>query len=165
MRATAKTSQLQIRVSPAQKAAIQREARQAGMDLSAFVLHRLLPVAATRFQVLTAACVEESGLRFALAELNSFLAGLGAGELRDAVASRPQRALAPIQANYIAAMVECACARSRIAPPAWTGEIAPLSEPLFGSELQSLRLYLLTHSPPAFRRRNIFIDASIGAQV
>ena len=165
MRAAPKTSQLQIRVSPAQKAAIQREARQAGMDLSAFVLHRLLPVAATRFQALTAACVGEDDRRFALAGLNTFLAGLGAGELRDAVAARPQKALAPIPANYIAAMVESACARSRVAPPAWTGEIAPLAEPLFGSELQSLRLYLLTHSPPAFRRRNIYIDASIGAQV
>jgi len=29
----------------------------------------------------------------------------------------------------------------------------------------SLRLYLLTHSPAAFRRRNIFIDATVGAQV
>ena len=43
--------------------------------------------------------------------------------------------------------------------------IAPLASPVFGSKLESLRLYLLTHSPPPFRRRNIFIDASIGARV
>ena len=45
------------------------------------------------------------------------------------------------------------------------GAIEALSEPEFGSQLQSLRLHLLTHSPPPFRRRNIFIDTSIGGQV
>ncbi len=28
----------------------------------------------------------------------------------------------------------------------------------------ALRLYLLTHAPAAFRRRNIFVDATIGAR-
>lgn len=79
--------------------------------------------------------------------------------------SAPTAPLAGIQANYIAAMVESACARCAIDVPTWTGQIAPLASPYFGSQLESLRLYLLTHSPPAFRRRNIFIDASIGAQV
>ena len=41
----------------------------------------------------------------------------------------------------------------------------PLAEPVFGSDLMSLRLYLLTHSPAPFRRRNIFIDASVGFRV
>jgi hypothetical protein len=36
---------------------------------------------------------------------------------------------------------------------------------VFGSTLVSLRLYLLTHSPPPFRRRNIFIDATVGSSV
>ncbi len=165
MSATPKSAQLQIRVSPAEKAAILRAARRAGMDMSAYVLDRLLPPAATRFQELTAACAEADGARFALAELNSFLAGLGAGELRDAVESRPPVGLSAMHANYIAAMVEYACAHHGIAPPRWASAIAPLVEPTFGSELASLRLYLLTHSPPPFRRRNIFIDASLGARV
>lgn len=165
MRATSKTAQLQIRVSPAEKAAIQRAARRAGMDMSSFVLGRLLPAAAGRFQELVAACREDSGRRFALAELNSFLSGLGAGELREAVAAPLPAGLAATEANYIAAMVEYACAQRDIVPPAWTGAIAPLATPVFGSELESLRLYLLTHAPPPFRRRNIFIDASIGARV
>jgi uncharacterized protein (DUF1778 family) len=165
MSTSPKTTQLQIRVSPAQKAAIQRAARRVGMDMSAYVLGRLLPVAALRFHEVTAACAEETGARFALAELNSLLSGLDAGELQDAVASPPQADLPAIQANYVAAMVEYACAQRGIAPPLWVGAIAPLASPVFGSELRSLRLYLLTHSPPPFRRRNIFIDASIGAQV
>jgi hypothetical protein len=44
-------------------------------------------------------------------------------------------------------------------------ETPPLAEPAFGTTLQSLRLYLLTHSPAPFRRRNLFIDASIDDQV
>ena len=165
MNAGPKTAQLQIRVSAAEKAAIQRAARRAGMDMSSFVLGRLLPASGARFQKLAADCANEAGLRYALAELNSFLSGLGAGELADAVAAPLPPDLGAYPANYIAAMVEYACAQRRIAPPAWTAGIAPLVSPAFASGLESLRLYLLTHSPPPFRRRNIFIDASIGARV
>ncbi|HSD53043.1 MAG TPA: DUF1778 domain-containing protein [Burkholderiales bacterium] len=164
MAVSAKSAQLQIRVSPAEKAAIQRAARRAGLDMSAYVLARVLPVPARRFQDLTEACRDSQGGRFALAELNSWLAGLGAGEIQEAVAS-PPHGLTPYFANYVAAMVEYACGRHGIAPPAWTRTIAPLTEPAFGSTLMSLRLHLLTHSPAPFRRRNIFIDASVGARV
>lgn len=160
-----KTAQLQIRVSPTQKAAIQRAARRAGMDMSTYVLQRVLPEAAGRFAEITAACAGADLPRFALAELNTLLSGLGATELRDAVAMPPARGLAPLQANYVAAMVESACANHGIAPPAWTRSIAPLVDPEFGSALKSLRLYLLASSPPPFRRRNIFVDAGIGSQV
>jgi hypothetical protein len=160
-----KTAQLQIRVSPAEKAAIQRAARRAGLGVSAYVLNRLLPAAEQKFHALTGACAELAGARFALAELNSFLSALGAGELRDAVTLPPAPGQTSRLANYIAAMVESACARRGIAPPAWTVAIPPLAEPSFGTDLESLRLHLLTHSPPPFRRRNIFIDASVGAQV
>jgi len=164
MPATAKSTQLQIRVSPAEKAAIQRAARRAGMDMSAYVLARVLPAQARRFQELAEACRDPQSARFGLAELNSWLAGLGAGELQDAVAAPPP-ALAPYLANYVAAMVEYACAQHGIPPPAWARLVTPLAEPVFGSALTSLRLHLLTHSPPPFRRRNIFIDATVDARV
>jgi uncharacterized protein (DUF1778 family) len=164
MSAATKSAQLQIRVSPAQKAAIGRAARRAGMDMSAYVLARLLPAPARRFQELARACADSRDASFALAELNAWLASLGAGELQDAVASPPPR-LTPYLANYVAAMTEVACARKDIAPPSWSRAIAPLAEPAFGSALTSLRLYLLTHSPAPFRRRNIFIDASVGSRV
>jgi hypothetical protein len=164
MSATAKSGQLQIRVSPAQKAAIQRAARRAGLDMSAYVLARVLPAPARRFQELTEACRDPQGARFALAELNAWLADLGAGELQEAVASPPP-GLTPYLANYVAAMVEYACGRHGVALPAWARSITPLAEPVFGSALMSLRLYLLTHSPAPFRRRNIFIDATMGARV
>jgi hypothetical protein len=102
---------------------------------------------------------------FALAELNSFLSGASASELRDAIAAAPTAKLTPYLANYIAAMVEYACQQRGVAVPAWVRTIEPLTEPTFGSALPSLRLHLLTHSPPSFRRRNIFIDSSLGDRV
>jgi hypothetical protein len=119
---------------------------------------------ARRFRELTEACADPHGVRFALAELNSWLASLSAGELQEAVSSPPPH-LTPFLANYVAAMTEYACVTNGVAPPSWVNATAPLAEPVFGSDLMSLRLYLLTHSPAPFRRRNIFIDASVGFRV
>jgi hypothetical protein len=161
----AKTSQMQIRVSAGEKAAIQRAASRAGMDMSAYVLSCVLSVPAAEVRDCVLKCAAAASPRFALAELNSLLASLTAGELRDAIAAPLPPGLSAFLCNYIAAMVESACAQRAVAVPAWTRSIAPLAEPAFGSDLQSLRLYLLTRSPPAFRCRNIFIDATVGDQV
>jgi len=160
-----KTAQMQIRVSANEKMAIQRAAAQAGMDMSAYVLARVLSVPAAQFQDCVQDCADSASSRLALAELNSLLSDLTAGELRDAIATPPRRGLSPFLGNYVAAMVEYACARRAVAVPQWTRSIAPLAEPMFGSQLQSLRLYLLTHSPPPFRTRNIFIDSTLGDRV
>jgi hypothetical protein len=120
---------------------------------------------AAQFQDCVRDCADSASPRLALAELNSLLSGLTAGELRDAVATPPSPELSSFLANYIAAMVEYACARRSVAVPKWTRAIAPLAEPVFGSELQSLRLHLLAHSPPPFRARNIFIDSSLGDRI
>jgi uncharacterized protein (DUF1778 family) len=165
MRTSSKTAQMQIRVSADQKTAIQRAAARAGMDMSAYVLAQVLPVPATQFRDCAVACVVSDSPRFALAELNSLLSALTAGELREAVAAPPPEGLTPFLANYIAAMVEHACAKRSMVVPAWTHSIPPLAEPVFGSDLRSLRLYLLTNSPPPFRGRNIFIDSTLGDQV
>jgi hypothetical protein len=160
----AKTEQLQIRVSRAEKAAIRLAAAQAGLDASTYVLSRVLPAPAAEFQRCIEACAGPEP-RFALAELNASLVGFTAGELRTAVAEFPAAGLSAFLRNYIAAMVEHICARRAVAVPGWVRAVKPLSEPAFGSELQSLRLYLLTQSPPAFRCRNIFIDSSVGERV
>ena len=160
-----KTEQLQIRVSRGQKAAILRAAESAGMDMSAYVLGRVLPERTAEFRRVVEACAEPQAVRFALAELNSLLSSLTAGELRDAVSEPPPTGLTSYIQNYVAAMVEYACVRRNVPVPEWTRRIAALAEPVFGSQLQSLRLYLLVNSPPPFRARNIFIDATIGDQV
>lgn len=165
MAATTKTTQLQIRLTRAEKTAMQQAARRAGMDLSAYVLSRVHTPAAAQFVRCLAGCRELESARLALAELNTLLSGLTAGELSDAVRLPPPHGLSPALENYVAAMVEQACGQAGVAAPQWVAAIRPLAEPFFGSTLGSLRLYLLTHSPPAFRRRNLFIDATLGAQV
>jgi hypothetical protein len=124
-----------------------------------------MPSPTVQFRDGVAACAGPASPRFELAELNSLLSGLNAAELRDAIAVPPAPGLGPFLSNYIAAMVEYACARRSVAVPAWTGSIAPLTEPVFGSELKSLRPYLLANSPPQFRARNIFIDSTVGDRV
>lgn len=133
--------------------------------MSAYVLSRVLAMPAIEFQQCVHAVATQASPGFALAELNSLLSKLTPGELRDAVAMPPSVALVPFHANYVAAMVEYGCGRCAIAVPAWTRAVVPLSEPVFGTTLQSLRLYLLTHSPAPFRNRNIFIDSTLGARV
>jgi hypothetical protein len=160
-----KLTQLQIRVSAQEKAAIRSAARRAGVDMSAYVLSRVLSVPASEFEQAVSSLRGSEAPSFGLAEINSFLSRLTAGELRDAVASLPALHLPPFIANYLAAMVESACEKRRIPVPAWARAIAPLDEPAFGSALASLRLYLLMHSPAPFRRRNIFIDSSLGDRI
>jgi uncharacterized protein (DUF1778 family) len=158
----AKDGQLQIRVSAAEKKAIRQAAARAGMDTSSFVRARLLPPAREAFQRLAVALAEQPEDRsFLLAEINDLLSPLGPAGLRDAIADPPPL-LEPFLANYLAAMVETAAHRAGIAPPSWTSDVAPLTEPVFGTLLPGLRLHLLLRAPPAFRRRNIFIDASVG---
>ena len=165
MNKPAKSEQLQIRISRKEKTAILRAAKRAGMDMSSYVLSRVLSVPVVQFRTAVEACVGTTSVRFALAELNSLLSTLTAGELRDAIAEPPPSSLTPFVHNYIAAMVEYACAKRAVAVPGWTRGVPALAEPVFGTALQSLRFHLLTHSPPPFRARNIFIDATVGGRV
>jgi hypothetical protein len=160
-----RSEQLQIRVSPAEKTAIRRAAEHAGMDMSAYVLGRALPTPAMRLHACIEDCAGPAPSSFGLAELNTLLTSWTAAELRDATATPPTTALTPFLANYIAAMIEQACEQRSVRVPHWVRAVAPLPEPVFGSALMSLRLHLLTHSPAPFRRRNIFIDATLGDRV
>jgi hypothetical protein len=164
MSRASKTTQLQIRVSKTEKSALKRAASRSGLDLSAYVLGRVNSRPHEEFQ-LAVRVVGQGDARFALAELNTLLSGFTTAELREAVAHGLPTTLSPYLANYIAAMVEMACARRQVELPPWVQAVPPLPEAAFGSTLQSLRLHLLTHSPAPFRRRNIFIDASIDDRV
>jgi uncharacterized protein (DUF1778 family) len=160
-----KSSQIQLRVSPPQKAALQRLAREAGLSVSAYLLSRALPPARLRFDELVRALARQEERRFALAEINDLLAGLAPIELAEAVGGAEPGGLSPYLQNYLAAMVELAAQRQGVAPPAWTGAVEPLAEPSFATDLPGLRLHLLRSAPVAFKRRNLFVDASIGDRV
>lgn len=164
MRPSIKTQQLQIRVTAREKRAIQRAAQRAELDMSSYVLSRVLSQPALQFRAAVAAILRTDE-RLALAELNSLLSAWTVAELTDAVAEAPSGQLTRYLANYIAAMVETACARHGIAAPEWVRSVAVLEAPVFGSSLLSLRLHLLSNSPAAFRRRNIFIDSTLGDRV
>jgi uncharacterized protein (DUF1778 family) len=164
MAARAKSAQLQIRVSRAEKSAIERAAKRAGMDMSRYVLSRVLSVPAAQFQKhANAAASDEPS--YGLAEINTLLTELPAADLEEAVAEPPTAALTPFVGNYIAAMVELACGRRNISLPRWTRAVPPLDEPWFATQALALRHYLLTRSPAPFRRRNLFIDSTLGARV
>ena len=162
----AKTGQLQIRISAEDKARIQRRAKRAGMNVSEWVLQRLLPPAESEFQELCGElAVRPESRRYSLAHMHDFFARLGPRDFSLAVREPPAVRLPALEANYVAAMIEYAAHDKEVRPPDWIAAVAPLAEPWFGVPEQSLRLYLLTNSPPPFRRRNLFIDSSVGDRV
>jgi uncharacterized protein (DUF1778 family) len=162
-----KDDQLQIRVSPEQKRAIKRQADRAGMSMSEWILHKLLPSAEATFQGLVAgiasAAPEERG--YAFAELLDWIDSVAAAEFEAGVGEPPEAELDPYWANYVAATVEQAAALKHVKVPSWTRDVPPLDRPVFGSSLKSLRLHLLVNAPAAFARRNIFIDSAVGRRV
>ena len=160
-----KTRQLQIRVTSTQKSAIKRLARRAGQSVSGYVLSRLLPEERVRFGAILSALREDGEWRFVLAELNDFLADLSASEFDDAIADAELQGLSPLLRNYVAAMIEQTAARMGADPPAWTADVEPLDKPHFPVPFRSLRPHLLRVAPVAFKRRNIFVDSTVGDRV
>lgn len=162
----AKTGQLQIRVSAAEKARIQCCAQRAGMNVSEWVLRRLLPPVESEFQELCAELAARPEARsYGLAHLHDFLARLDPRDFSLAVREPSTTPLPEFEANYVAAMIEYAAHGKGVRAPGWTGNVPPLKVPWFGAPEQSLRLHLLTNSPPPFRRRNLFVDSSVGDRV
>ncbi|MEX2528583.1 MAG: DUF1778 domain-containing protein [Gemmatimonadota bacterium] len=160
-----KTEQLQIRVTPAQKAALRRAASAAGEDLSAWVLSRALPPTHDRIAAIMTALQSDESRKFALAALNELLVELTSVELEAAFHDMVPPDLSPFVSNYVAAMVEQAAAMKGSKPPTWVRSIPPLEMPHFGSDLAGLRPYLLAAAPVPFRRRNIFVDSGVGDRV
>ena len=100
-----------------------------------------------------------------LAEFHDFFNRLERREFSLATQYPPGAQLPPFAANYLAAMLEYTAAAKNVPAPVWVKDVEPLDMPWFASSLLSLRLHLLTHSPPAFRRRNLFVDSSVGSRV
>lgn len=165
MKKQVKTSQLQIRVSPQEKKALKDAAISMGMDLSSYILERLLSENKRKFQALCAEISKAEENSVFLAALNDLCATLNNDEFLRAFETGPQVSLDNLSANYIAAMIEHAAYKRNVVVAKWVTQIEPLEKPWFASELRSLRLYLLLFSPVAFCRRNIFIDSTVGDRV
>ncbi len=165
MKESNKISQLQIRVSPNEKKAIVHFAKKSNMSTSRWILSKLLPDAQETFQKLLRKISDNSKTKYVLAELHDLLKNSSSDEFEIMVSNPPPLTLSPFYLNYIAAMVEYTANLKTRRAPRWTKDIRPLEKPHFGSDLKSLRLYLLTHTPPPFRRRNIFIDSTVGKRI
>lgn len=164
-RMATKSQQLQVRVTPAEKADLKRLARRAGLDVSSYVLSRVLPPARTRFRKVARALRDGDDHRFALAELNDLLSSLAPTQFADAVADVDLEGVSPLLQNYVAAMVEQSSYQKGEAPPPWVGDVEPLTEPYFAVSFRRLRPHLLRAAPVAFKRRNIFVDSTVGDRV
>ena len=105
------------------------------------------------------------GPEHALAELNDFLHALPSSQVLEAVAEAELGGLSPFLQNYVTAMVEQACGQKHVDPPAWVRHVPVLAHPYFATSMKSLRMHLLRSSPVPFKRRNLFIDAGVGARV
>lgn len=160
-----KNDQIQLRVSTKKKSLIMRAARRAGLSMSEYIMAKLLPGNMRKFEALMKALSKGAHQSYLLAELNDFLNHLLPQAFIEAVAQAPSVKLSIYQQNYVAAMIELAAHKKLVNAPAWVKEIPPLEQPVFGSDLKGLRLHLLLSSPPPFRRRNIFIDSSLGDRV
>jgi len=160
-----KSEYVQVRVTPQEKAELKRRARDAGQDLSTFVMSRALPPPGERFVAIVRTLSEEPSPAYALAELNDFLSQLAPVEFRSAVANIPLDALSPFLLSYVAAMVEVAATTKQQPPPPWTAKVEGLDEPYFATPLKGLRLHLMQSAPVPFKRRNLFVDATVGARV
>ncbi len=165
MKKNNKSLQLQIRVSPQEKASIVRRAKKANMGISEWVLNKTLPPAQKAFGDLIEQLKHSSDPKYVLAEIHELLNKANADEFEQMVNYPPGPGLTDYLANYVAAMIEYTAVQKRRKLPSWTKEVPPLEVPVIVTDLKSLRLYLLTHSPPPFRRRNIFIDSTVGQRI
>ena len=162
---TRKSQQLQIRVTPQQKAALKRRAEQAGQDVSSYVLSRALPSGQSIFEDVLRVLRDEPSHRFALAELSDFLSKLAPVEFLDAVGQADLGELSPFLRSYVAAMVEEAAHQKAVLSPAWTADVHGVDEPYFATPMKGLRLHLLRSAPIPYKRRNLFVDATVGDRV
>jgi hypothetical protein len=99
---------------------------------------------------------------YPLAELNDRLTAAAGPDIETLP---PPEITDAYRLNYVTAMVELAAHRTGVVPPLWTASVKPLDHPVFIHASLKLRAHLLTASPPPFRRRNIFIDTSLGGRV
>lgn len=144
---------------------MQRSAKKAGMSVSAWVLSCVQTAPRQKLQQLFDELARSPQPSYVLAELNDILSHIHRTELEHLVNEPLRLPPSALMQNQIAAMIELAAHRCGALLPMWVHAIAPLDKPVFASDLLALRLHLLVSAPPPFRRRNLFVDASLGDRV
>lgn len=152
-----KTSQLQIRVTPEEKDALRRMAEAEGCSISSFVLSRALASVHLVTDALVQAIHQEGVTQKGLSDLTLHLRAMTDTQLRGAPRPALLDSMPALYRNCVAACFEREAWGRGLAPPPWTGKIEPLPAPWFRWPLPSLRLHLARITPPAFKRRNVFL--------
>ncbi|HBF14030.1 MAG TPA: hypothetical protein DDW49_11695 [Deltaproteobacteria bacterium] len=160
-----KTTHIQMRVSQKEKKALYGLSKKAKMGMSEWILEQIFPPQKEKWQQLVKQLASSQNPQFVLADINDVLTRTSSQEFSKISSEPPLAKLTPYWLNYLAAMVEYAASIKNVPPPEWIMTIPSLEKPVFGTELLSLRLHLLTHSPVPFRNRNIFIDSSLGDRI
>ena len=160
-----RTSQLQIRVSPAEKTALKHLASLSGQTVSAYVLAQALPAATDSLSAalkdLRAGPPELAPDVAALRRSLSTLSPLEFGERLQSVSLADLPHLAQ---NRVAALVEEVAQHLGVDPPSWVSAIPPLDHPFFRWPLLSLRPYQLRATPVSLKRRNVFDPSTVGEE-
>jgi Antitoxin ParD len=156
-----KSSQLQIRVSPHQKAVVKALAADLGVSVSEYVLSRILPPTNDELDTRVRNLKAASHRHKYLSDLVLYLSALSSEEFDTAVAVVEFSGLPLLLQNYAAAAVEQEASRRGLSAPSWTQEVDQPLRPHFAWDLRSLRPYLMRVSPPAFKRRNLFVPSPL----
>jgi uncharacterized protein (DUF1778 family) len=156
-----KSSQLQIRVSPDQKAVLKRLAADQGVSVSAYVLSRALPAHQDELDQRVRRLESATHRHNHLSDLILYLSTLPVDDFDRVVAAADFSTLPVLLQNYAAAAVEQEASRRGASAPAWTREIEQPFRPHFAWDLRSLRPHLMRVSPPAFKRRNLFVPSPL----
>ncbi len=162
---SAKTAQLQIRVTPEQKAQLKALAERAGQGISTYVLSRVLPDDRVNVARWIAGLDDDAERSYALAALHDWLVGASPPEFAAVAAGLDVSGIDPLWQNYVAALVEQAATRKAVSVPDWVTRIQPLDKPWFAVPFASLRPHLIKSAPVPFKRRNIFVDTGLGSRV
>lgn len=161
-----KSSQLQLRISAPDKRSLKRASNLLGQTISEFVLNRALRGLSkeSRFDELISSLETEQDISFTLAAINDQLTQMSSGELRQ-LTERPRSLGKTLFAqSYVAAMLEQACHSKHCKIPDWIAQVPAMPAPWFATSIKSLRMHLLLCSPVPFRRRNLFVDTSLGGR-
>lgn len=161
----ARTCQLQIRLTPDEKAALKRRASAAGMTVSRYVLEHALPKTGREVGRMVADLSASPGAAHALRPLADLIEAIPGADFHEALADSALDDLEPVSRNHVAALVEQAAHGKGVDPPEWVDRVTPLDRPHFWWALPSLRPHQVRVTPVPFKRRGIFLDPASSRSV
>jgi hypothetical protein len=162
----AKRSQLQIRVTDAEKKTLKRLAGAAKMSVSQYVLAQALPSRHMELsRLLEQLARRGGGHEGTLNRLAAFLSETPAADFGEVLAHPPLDLLSPLHQNELAAAVERAAHAKSAETPNWVAGVPRLGRPHFAWSLMSLRPHQVRVAPVPFKRRGIFFDPATRASL